>query len=175
LVFGIIGAILISVICGIIALGRTKDGRQGGRGMAIAGLALSGAWTLGLIAIISSAVVASRGTVNATDVKVGDCITEVQESTRVLSVRTVTCDQPHKGEVYAVLAMPDGDYPGQSTIDEYKDKCSPELLKYSPSALADPAIGVYVLYPSPETWEQGDHAVTCIATSDTPRTGSVKD
>jgi hypothetical protein len=31
--------------------------------------------------------------------------------------------------------------------------------------MQDPSIGVYVLYPTPETWNQGDRAVTCIATS----------
>jgi len=37
---------LFSVICGIIALTKTKDGRQGGRGLAIAGLVISGLWVV---------------------------------------------------------------------------------------------------------------------------------
>ena len=36
LILGIVGAVLFSVICGIVALKRTKDGREGGRGLAIA-------------------------------------------------------------------------------------------------------------------------------------------
>ena len=47
--FGIIGGVLISVICGIIGLRRAKAG-QGGRGMAIAGLVLSALWVLVLVA-----------------------------------------------------------------------------------------------------------------------------
>jgi hypothetical protein len=35
-------------------------------------------------------------------------------------------------------------------------------------------VQLYVLYPTAETWKQGDRAVTCIATLDPPRTGSLK-
>jgi hypothetical protein len=175
LVFGIIGGVLVSVICGIVALVQTKDGSRGGRGMAIAGLVLSAVWTVGLIGIIFTfLVVGSKGTTSATGVKVGDCIKEIPESIRVSTLPTESCDQPHKGEVFAMLTLPDGDYPDQSEIDTYKNKCNPELQSYSKTAAEDPSVGVYVLYPSQETWRRGDHAVTCIATFDTARTGSVK-
>jgi hypothetical protein len=174
LVFGIIGGFVLSVIFGIIALNKTKDGKQGGRGMAQAGLILSGVWAV-IIAFAIFNAVTGRHTVDATDVAVGDCFTEIPNSSRVYSLNKVTCDQPHKGEVYAVLTMPDGDYPGQATIDEFKHKCGPALQSYSSTAMEDPAIGMYVLYPTPETWVAGDRIVTCIATSDTPRSGSVKE
>jgi Domain of unknown function (DUF4190)/Septum formation len=174
LVFGVIGGVLVSVICGIVALNQTKDGSRGGRGMAIAGLILSAVWTVGIIGIIALAAIGSKGTTSATGVKVGDCIKEIPESIRVSTLPTESCDQPHKGEVYAMLTLPSGDYPGQSEIDTYKNKCNPELQKYSQTAAEDPSVGVYVLYPSQETWKRGDHAVTCIATFDTTRTGSIK-
>ena len=72
-------------------------------------------------------VIANKGAVSATDVKGGDCITDVPDSPRVLLLNTVSCDEPHEGEVYAVLTMPDGPYPGQSKIDEYKNKWNLEL------------------------------------------------
>jgi hypothetical protein len=119
-------------------------------------------------------VIADKNTVGANDVAVGDCLKEIPSSSRVFSLQKETCDQPHKGEVYAVLTMPAGDYPGQSAIDDFQHKCAPQLQSYSSTAMEDPAIGIYVLYPTPETWKQGDHIFTCIATSDVPRTGSVK-
>ncbi len=115
-----------------------------------------------------------QGTVTATDVKVGDCLSEIPEDTRVLTVQTVACSESHAGEVFAVLMMPEGDFPGQPAIDEYADRCSPELASYSPDALTDDSVQLYVLYPTTETWDQGDRAVTCIATLDPPRTGSIK-
>ena len=45
LITGVIGMVLLSVIFGIVGLNRAKYG-QGGRGLAIAGLVLSGLWVL---------------------------------------------------------------------------------------------------------------------------------
>jgi putative regulator of septum formation len=173
LIFGVLGGVLISVVCGIVGLNKAKQG-QGGRGLAIAGLVLSGLWVLVLIAGIAIYLTIGKGTVTATDVKVGDCLKEIPSSTRVLTVDTVGCDQSHAGEVFAVLMMPEGDYPGQSTIEEYQNKCEPELSSYAPDAITDDSVQLYVLYPTAETWKQGDRAVTCIATLDPPRTGSLK-
>jgi hypothetical protein len=174
LILGIVGAIPFSVICGIVALKRTKDGREGGRGLAIAGLVLSGLWAVGAAVLVALAFFVTKDTTVATDVKVGECITDVPDSARVMTLPTVDCSQPHGGEVYAVLTMPDGDYPGPSAIDEWQNKCPEELQSFSPDAMTDESVGVFVLYPTEETWAQGDRAVTCIATLDPKRTGSIK-
>ena len=115
------------------------------------------------------------GTVGANEVNAGDCLKKLPASGLVLTVDTAPCDEPHKGEIFAVMNMPDGDFPGQSAIEEYQNKCAPELLKYSPEAASDPKVGLFVLYPSEDSWGEGDRTVTCIATSDTPRTGTLKD
>jgi hypothetical protein len=173
LVFGILGGVLISVVCGIVGLNRAKKG-QGGRGMAIAGLVLSALWVVVLIVGVGFYFLMGKGTVTATDVKAGDCIAEIPDSSRVFTVQTVGCDQSHAGEVFAVLTMPEGDFPGQAAIEEYQSRCEPELASYSPAAMEDTSVGLYVLYPTEETWERGDRAVTCIATLDPPRAGSIK-
>ena len=173
LVLGVLGGVLISVVCGIVGLNKAKQG-QGGRGMAIAGLVLSGLWVVVLVVGIVFFVLVGKGTVTATDVEMGDCLKEIPDDTRVLTVKTIGCDESHAGEVFAVLQMPEGDFPGQPAIDKYADKCSPALASYSPAAMTDDSVQLYVLYPTAETWEQGDRAVTCIATLDPPRTGSIK-
>jgi hypothetical protein len=131
-----------------------------------------------LVAIVGVGVVVyltvGKGTVTATDIGVGDCLREIPGDTRVLTVRTVDCSESHAGEVFAVLEMPAGDFPGQAAIDAYAEKCSPALAGYSPAAMTDDSVQMYVLYPTAETWAQGDRAVTCIATLDPPRTGSLK-
>jgi hypothetical protein len=174
LIFGLLGGVLISVVCGIVGLNKAKQG-QGGRGLAIAGLVLSGLWVVLLVVGIIFYFAIGKGTVTATDVKVGDCLKEIPGSTRVMTVDTVGCDQAHAGEVFAVLLMPDGLFPGQPAIEEYQNKCEPELASYAPNAITDDSVQLYVLYPTAETWGQGDRAVTCIATLDPPRTGSLKD
>jgi Septum formation len=175
LVSGILGGVLISVICGIIGLNRAKRG-QGGRGMAIAGLVLSGLWVLLLIAGIAFYfIMGGSGTVRANDVNAGDCLEELPDSGLVMTVDTAPCEEPHKGEIFAVLKIPDGGFPGEAAIEEYQHKCAPELATYSPEAARDPEVGLFVLYPSEDSWADGDREVTCIATTDTPRTRSLKD
>ncbi|OBK81387.1 septum formation family protein [Mycobacterium sp. 1164985.4] len=173
LIFGLLGGVLVSVVCGVVGLRKAREG-QGGRGMAIAGLVLSALWVVGLVVGLLVYFLLGNGTVTATDVKEGDCLAEIPSNTRVLTVKTVGCDQDHAGEVFAVLQMPDGDFPGQAAIDAYAEKCSPELAAYAPTAMTDASVQLYVLYPTAETWEQGDRAVTCIATLDPPRSGTIK-
>lgn len=135
---------------------------------------------VGLVLLLLIAVVVvvahflvGRGTVTANNVEIGDCLAEMPDGTRVLTVRTVDCAEPHAGEVFAVLTMPDGDFPGQTALEEFSDRCGPALAGYAPAAIEDPSVGVYVLYPTEETWGQGDRVVTCIATVDPPRTGTL--
>lgn len=173
LIFGLIGGVVISVVCGIVGLRKAKQG-QGGRGLAIAGLVLSAVWVVVAIIIVIFVIAFDNGTVTATDVKVGDCLKEIPRDARVQTVQTVDCSEKHAGEVFAVLQMPDGDFPGQPAIDEYTAKCSPALAAYSPKAMQDDSVQMYVLYPTTETWAQGDRAVTCIATLNPPRTASIK-
>lgn len=173
LIFGIIGGVLISVVCGIVGLNRAKKG-QGGRGMAIAGLVLSGLWVLGIVVLVVFLLIFDKGTVSATEVKAGDCLKELPASGLVITVDTAPCGEPHTGEIFSVMKMPDGDFPGQFAIEEYQNKCAPELAQYSPEAAEDPDVGLFVLYPSEDSWGQGDRTVTCIATTDKPRTGTLK-
>jgi hypothetical protein len=173
LIFGILGGVLISIVCGIIGLRRARAG-HGGRGMAIAGLVLSALWILLLVAGVVFYFTVGRGTVGANEVKAGDCLAQLPASGLVLTVDTASCDEPHRGEIFSVMTMPDGDFPGDGAIEEYQNKCAPELANYAPEVSADPEIGLFVLYPSADSWEQGDRMVTCIATSEKPRTGSLR-
>lgn len=127
------------------------------------------------IAVTLVVVLALRdGAVEATAVKLGDCLSEIPSSDKVMTVKTVACDQPHAGEVFAVLTMPDGDFPGQDAVAEYANRCAPELASYSPAAVTDDSVRLYVLFPTSDTWADGDRAVTCVATLDPPRAGSLR-
>lgn len=117
--------------------------------------------------------VAGSGNVTATDIKVGDCLAEIPDGDKVLRVQTIACDQPHAGEVFAVINIPDGDFPGEPAIEAFHEQCGPQLATYAPDATTD-EVQLYVLYPTAETWASGDRAVTCIATLDPPRIGTLK-
>jgi putative regulator of septum formation len=134
---------------------------------------------LGVVVVVAVAAAAAvyylvnRDSTQATQVKAGDCLGDIPDSSRVLYVHTVTCDQPHKGEVFSVLTVPDGDFPGDAAVMKYADQCKPALAKYAPSAVNDAAIKLFVLYPTSDSWQRGDRTVTCIATSENPRTGKL--
>lgn len=139
-------------------------------------------WILILVAVVVVVAVAAaaavyylvnRDSTQATQVKVGDCLGDVPDSSRVLYVHTVACDQPHKGEVFSVLTMPDGNFPGDAAVMKYTEQCKPALTNYAPNAVNDAAIKLFVLYPTSDSWQRGDRTVTCIATSDNPRSGKL--
>ena len=176
LILGIIGGVLLSVIFGIIALNQTKGGRQGGRGMAIAGLIISAAWVFVIAVFVIVAIVFDDGSVQATDIKTGDCIAETPaDGANVLRLPKVSCDEPHEGEVYAMIPVSGGTFPGQTAMQsEYEQRCLSALEAYAPNAANDPGINSFLLYPSQETWDRGDRDVACLAITRDKRTGSIK-
>lgn len=171
LIFGIIGGAVIALVCGIVGVRKAKQ-YGSGRGMAIAGIVLSVLWAVA--AVVITVVALNDDTRTATDLEVGDCLAEIPDSDRVVNVTLISCDEPHAGEVFAVLTLPDGPFPGQDAVDAHHRKCGPELQRYSPQSVTDESVRLYVLNPTAETWADGDHAVTCIATLDPPRTGSLR-
>jgi Domain of unknown function (DUF4190)/Septum formation len=173
LVLGFFGIILLSLIFGIIALGKTKAGGQRGRGMAIAGLVLSAGWIVIFIIAIVAAAMSPTHTVSAFSVGVGDCLADIPSGV-ITEVNTTSCDRPHRGEVVGVLKMPDGPYPGESPLRDDREKCSNALQSYSSTAAQDPNIELTTLRPTRETWEHGNRDLVCIATLSSPRTGSLK-
>jgi hypothetical protein len=174
LVCGALGGILLSVIFGIIALGKTKPGGQRGRGMAIGGLALSAVWATVIAVAIAFAALSPTRPVRAQDIKVGDCFAELPSGNRISSVNTVSCDRPHVAEVAGVVTIPDGPFPGDAGFIAYGKQCKESLASYSAMALLDPDIDLAVMKPTRDSWQHGDRAMVCVATFTNKRTGSIK-
>lgn len=175
LVFGVFGFIAapVGAICGIVGLNRAKRG-QGGRGLSIAGLALSGLWVLVIAGAIAYLNFTGQFTAYSKP-RVGQCISQTPRESKAAIVPVIDCAKPHEGEVVAVLTMPDGDYPRTDVLDEYARKCQAEMTAYSPVTIDDPSVRLYVRYPTNELWRRnGYHDATCVARLTPPRTGSIK-
>jgi hypothetical protein len=187
LIFGILGGILLSVIFGIVALVQIRKRGQTGRGMAIAGLTLSGCWVLLIIIGVTAAIIsdsgnspsstaggANSGTVSVTQLKPGDCINGIQAVGSIEDLPVISCTLPHEGEVYASFNLPAGPWPGDTEVQKQAEKlCEAELKAYA----ASPAETVEVLYlhPLQQSWSR-DRGVTCVATDERgATTGSVRD
>ena len=101
-------------------------------------------------------LIVGNGTVGANEVKAGDCLKELPDHPGWCSPSTPRCGEPHTGEIFAVMTMPDGDSPGQSAIEKYQNKCAPELAEYSPEAARRSEIGHVRALPEWRPWGEGD-------------------
>ncbi|MFI7588664.1 DUF4190 domain-containing protein [Spongisporangium articulatum] len=179
LVFGIIGGVLLSVIFAIVALRDIKRTGKRGRGMAIAGLVLSGLYVLafaGLIAYVASTsatraddgTVTDPGSIGVLDLKVGDCLKSFGEGT-VTSLDAIPCSQPHGAQAVLEFEFDRTKYPstyvyaGDAKVAGAAQKGC--LKRLPQSILQDDSIGLSFLYPVKETWDTGDRKVTCLVTS----------
>lgn len=173
-IFGLVGLIgaPASVICGIIGLKRAKQG-QGGRALAIAGLALSAVWVVVVVGVFAVTFILSGGSILRPLPTIGDCIAEMPSGVEG-ALNTTDCATPHEGEVVAVLTMPDGDFPAPETFDDFRRLCEQELAAYSPASVEDPSVGLYVRFPNRSTWGNGSREVRCVATLAYPRAGSIR-
>jgi hypothetical protein len=187
LVLGVVGGVLLSVVFGFVGLAQTRRTGQAGRGLALAGLALSAGWVVaGAIAVAVVLVTATdrnptgqgtgKGSVSAFDLAVGDCLNGLKAGSNLSSLPRVPCTEPHEGEVFAVFDLPAGAYPGESRLaDQARRQCADRFEGYAPSAVDDTSIELFFLHPTQLSWAQGDHEVTCVATDpNRKRTGSLK-
>ncbi|OBF44985.1 hypothetical protein A5719_06005 [Mycolicibacterium peregrinum] len=170
MIFGAIGAALVGIICGLVALNKTRTGQCRGRAVAIAGLVASGLWiVIGIIAVV--AIV--RPPDDAEDhfvPAVGSCFATEPDG-NFSKADVIPCDQPHQVEVFAVITIPGDQYPGDSA-DKFLDRCGSEFARYAAEDAAH--VDIEALHPTAQTWEEGVRTVKCLAVSDVPLTGSVK-
>jgi hypothetical protein len=186
-VLGLLGGVLLSVIFSLVALSRIKHRGGGGRGLAIAGLALSGLWVLAFAGVATVATVANLqepsrnesgqvtegGSVDGEELRVGDCLRDKPTEAGVTSFTVVPCSEPHHGQVFSVSELEAGPYPGVDTVTARADKlCADAETALILEQLPDSAEVIY-LYPTAVSWS-GDRSVQCLVSlGDDPITGSV--
>lgn len=187
LVLGIIGGCLLGFIFGFLALRQIKKSGQDGRGMAIAGIILSALWlvvaiVVGIIAATTGAdrdengQISDSGRVWSNQVRVGDCVNGLVETTRLRSLEGVPCSEPHEAQAYAEIRLPGGAFPGLTAIEERaNEQCGPRMRSVAPKAWRDRKVEVFYLHPTAESWKLGDHTIICLTYTEKPRTGSILD
>lgn len=172
-VTSIFAVVPVSIPLAFVGLSQIRRTGQNGRGFAFAALAVSAAWIILFVVIITLGVL--RGTTSARSIDVGQCVNGIGGDT-VLSVRVLPCTEPHEGEVVAVFDLPAGPFPGDRAVrTQVEDRCNDALDRYSPSAQGDPAVDLTALYPRAENWTAGDREVVCIAVPTSGKaTGSIR-
>ncbi|MBW3608548.1 MAG: septum formation family protein [Actinobacteria bacterium] len=118
----------------------------------------------------------SEGNVKAADLEVGDCISDANSQVGdVRAFDAVDCDEPHDGEVYTLIRLeggPDAKPPSEAFINGKGQRgCRARLRRQlTAKAFRDPQLGFKFVYPTPESWADGDRHITCVATFKKPRT-----
>ncbi len=130
---------------------------------------------LALAALVLVACGADEGNVFA--IEPGECFDDPElVDGRVRDVPIVECDEPHDNEVYALVELPDGAFPGAEAIVEQADEaCTAEFERYVGIDYASSIYFASYFSPSEESWEAGDRTIVCYAYSpDGPLEGSVR-
>ncbi len=177
-----IAALVLGVLCflpavglvlGLIALRQIKRRGERGRGMAVAGAVLSSAglalWTLmlatGAAADFWEGVKDGARADSVLALREGDCFNSptglegwADEATKV------PCAREHDGEVFALVTLPGGAYPGEDSLTGTADERCYDLVDgYVMDRWALPGtVDVYYYIPTGESWRLGDRGITCV-------------
>lgn len=171
LIFGIIGAVPIALILGVIALVRIASKGQRGRGLAVSGLVLSLLWTGGIAAAIyllrpteperdAQGQITTPQSARPESLRVGDCVAKMKEG-EILNVQAQPCSKPNGGKVYAVFNLTAGSWPGTAALDTTVQKeCETrhKALKQPASKSAE----FWSIQPTEDSWKLGDRRVVCL-------------
>lgn len=112
------------------------------------------------------------GTVSAKDLQVGTCVSDANSTTGdVRSFRAVECDKPHDGEVFTIIELEGERYPGTEFVTAKGQRgCRARLRRQATAkAFRDRQLGYKFVYPTKQSWAQGDREITCLATFKKPR------
>ena len=118
-------------------------------------------------------------TIHSTDLQVGDCFSfnNNDSETQVGDVEVVDCSAPHLYEVYSNYQIPQSTFPDENTMkSEQYTACHDTFETYVGTPHDQSQYGASALTPSEDSWDQGDHAITCIlmAKDGSQITGSLK-
>ena len=149
----------LSIVFGILALRQIRVSGQPGRGLAIAGLAISGAW-LAALAVVLVAVPAKHPSSPIFQAHAGDCFQRTSSD----ALAPASCDEPHHAEVFRTLPLTGHDRPKAVTA-----KCAAEAKQYFASSTPPDYIGIEAHYPS----EKDTQLAVCTLESERPTTGRV--
>jgi len=110
-----------------------------------------------------SGAIVGGGTVNAFQIKVGDCFDDTDSmEEEVSSLPGVPCTEPHDNEAYAVFDVSIADYPGGDAMSELaNESCMQRFESFVGLEYASSSLDVFAMYPSVQSWKQKDREVIC--------------
>ncbi|MFF2775823.1 DUF4190 domain-containing protein [Streptomyces sp. NPDC058052] len=181
-----IGSLVSGIVCclpplglvlGIFALRQIKKREQGGKGLAVAGIALSSLSTLlvvlGLLTgQLQEAVKGFREGVREAasarspmDLRTGECfLDDAEQGEYTLGVKVVDCSVPHDGEITGRFEVTGFDrWPGEKELEKLgEERCDALASAYALDTwtLGAEAWSLYY-FPDRQSWREGERRIAC--------------
>jgi Septum formation len=135
--------------------------------IAVAGASLTGCSLLGNIGGGNEAANGTDAPVGAdTDVftvKVGDCLNDGEVEGEVSSVKAVDCTEPHDSEAFKSISMDDGEFPGETAVDEAAvSGCTAAFAGFVGLDYESSAFDFSYYFPTEGSWGEGDREILCL-------------
>ena len=99
------------------------------------------------------------------ELAVGTCVNDAETplGADLAEVPTVSCDEPHDSELYAIVTATDGPYPGvDMLVAEGQDKCQAVFTEFVGIDFRSSLLDYHFYYPTPSSWAQGDRSIYCM-------------
>ena len=163
------------LVLGIIALAQLRRSQDSGKGLAIAGVAISGTLTgfivlfvgLGLSGAFDD-VYNSQGRVGQVgSTVIGACLTGSSSHSGLSAL--VDCSEAHAEEVYAVKTVTTDGWPGEESLgSEADDFCHASIKEYVGTNWFDSDFDYAWYQPDEAEWSAGERRLVCVLTDDVP-------
>jgi Domain of unknown function (DUF4190)/Septum formation len=194
-VLGVLGALLLtavlSVILGIAAMAEIRRSGQRGRGLAIAGFALSGVWVALIVGlIVLGAVTGGSGgsnppsgapaspashspattqastpaSVNVFSLPVGTCFDNPSGNLfSINSVTPISCIRAHNAQVFAQFNVRGASFPGTAAMERRADNgCNARITGHLDQSRITSAMSLHFIFPRQLAWDSGQRRISCL-------------
>ncbi len=189
-VLGLIGLFLLtavlSVILGIVALAEIRRNGQRGRGLAIAGIAVSGVWLVAVIGLIVLGATSGGGSgtgtgaaarasnpaskpshqasVNVFSLAVGTCFDNpAGQEFSINSVTAISCSQAHNAQVFAEFNTTGTSFPGTAALERRADNgCNARISGNLNQSKITSSMSLHFIFPRQLAWDSGQRRISCL-------------
>jgi hypothetical protein len=197
-VLGLFGAFLLtavlSVILGIAALAEIRRTGKRGKGLGIAGIALSGVWIATIIGLFvvgattsggsSGAGIGSSGptgepshpaSVNVFSLRAGTCFDNpAGNALGITSVTAIACTKAHNAQVFAEFETVGSRFPGTAALERRADSgCNARITGNLAQSKITKTMSLHFIVPQQLAWDSGQRRINCLIVDSQDMTSSV--
>ena len=197
-VLGLLGAFLLtavlSVILGIAALAEFRRTGKRGKGLGIAGIALSGVWTVTIVALFVVGATTGGGSpgagtgssgstgqashparVSVFSLPVGTCFDNPAGTTLgITSVTAIACTKAHNAQVFAEFDTTGSRFPGTAALERRANSgCNARITGNLAQSQITKTMSLHFIFPQQLAWDSGQRRISCLIVDSQDMTSSV--